>query len=58
VRFIGLDPGGKDQFGWSVVEGEAALPIRVAASGVVSNADQAIGAVLNALGTNQKELGP
>ena len=52
VRFIGLDPGGKDQFGWSVVECEAAIPLAVTTSGLASNAKQAVEGVRHALGAN------
>jgi hypothetical protein len=43
---LGFDPGGVSQFGWAILECSKVLPLRVRASGVANNAQQAVGATL------------
>lgn len=50
LRFVGLDPGGKNQFGWCVVEGTTRLPLAIIASGTAGDAGQAVAAALAAAG--------
>ena len=47
---IGLDPGGRVAFGWSIVEDAATLPLRVLASGVADCAAEAVRSVVDAAG--------
>jgi hypothetical protein len=42
---VGLDPGGRNAFGWCVVDDGAALPLRVRSFGVANDADEALRAV-------------
>ncbi len=42
---LGFDPGGEDGFGWCLADHTPALPLRVRATGVVDNAQEALRAV-------------
>ena len=46
---IGLDPGGKGNFGWCVVADKPKLPDTAVASGLADNADGAVAAALAAI---------
>lgn len=45
----GLDPGGKDRFGWCLAEGGEDWPVFVRRTGVASNATEAVNSIVDAL---------
>lgn len=47
--FIGLDPGGKRNFGWCVVADTPDLPRSAVASGLANNAEEAVSAAIAAI---------
>lgn len=55
--FLGFDPGGEQQFGWAVVANAPVPPLTIRASGLASNAAEAVSHALAIAGTQLPILG-